>query len=78
MMHASIRRALDKHREEERPMRLLFPKPLNLLRLLATAHHFCRDASGSLADAFDGAEDGRWSLREAPTARFGPLPHSLR
>jgi two-component system, chemotaxis family, chemotaxis protein CheY len=71
--HASIRRAFDKHRQEERPKRLLFPKPLNLLRLLATARHFCRDAPNGLAHAFDDVDDGQWSLREAPTARFSPL-----
>jgi CheY-like chemotaxis protein len=74
--HASIRKAFDKHREEERPRRLLFPKPLNLLRLLATARHFCRDAPSGVTPAFDGADDGQWSLREAPTTRFSPLKNA--
>ena len=71
--HASVKRALDKHRDEARPMRLLFPKPLNLLRLISTVRYFCSDKPCP-ETGWDGSEDEAWSLREAPTARMTPLP----
>jgi CheY-like chemotaxis protein len=67
--HASVSRAFTKHRREGGPVRLLFPKPLNLLRLLATAQAFC--SKGPIA----GEE--LWASTEAPTARFAPLPDVL-
>jgi len=70
--HDSVKKALDKHREEARPMRLLFPKPLNLLRLISTVHYFSDDPVAQK----EGCEamDDEYSPREAPTARF----HRLR
>ena len=58
--HDSVKRALDKHRKELRPLHLLFPKPLNILRLLSTVRYFCSD------EAF--------AAEEAPTVRVHPLP----
>jgi len=71
--HDSVRRALDKHRDEERPMRLLFPKPLNLLRLISTVRYFCSDDPIVLEHGWEAVGDESFSLREAPTARFQPL-----
>jgi CheY-like chemotaxis protein len=72
--HGSVKRALHKHRVETRPTRLLFPKPLNLLRLLETAGYYCSDAASLRPTAWAPEDDDSWSLREAPTARFTPLP----
>jgi two-component system chemotaxis response regulator CheY len=69
--HASVRRALDKHREEAKSIRLLLPKPLNLLRVLATVRYFCSDAPPR-DDAHRNGEDA-WELDEAPTAKFRPI-----
>jgi CheY-like chemotaxis protein len=66
--HPSVARAFAKHRREGGPMRLLFPKPLNLLRLLSTAKVFCSD---------EAAGEELWSANEAPTAKFKPLPDAL-
>jgi CheY-like chemotaxis protein len=67
--HESVRKAFDKHREEARSMRLLFPKPLNLLRLISTVRHF---TDGSSVEDEWTTEDAL-SEHEAPTARFHPL-----
>jgi CheY-like chemotaxis protein len=72
--HASVKRALDKHRLEIRPTRLLFPKPLNLLRLLGTVRHFCSDATSIHPVAWEPDESDSWSVREAPTARISRIP----
>ena len=69
--HASVRRALDKHREEAKSIRLLLPKPLNLLRVLATVRYFCSDDAARGEPLFDG--DDAWDLDEAPTAKFRPI-----
>jgi CheY-like chemotaxis protein len=66
--HDSVKRALDKHQEEARPMRLLFPKPLNLHRLISTAHYFLDDTG-----AHASLEDEPFASREAPTSKFHPL-----
>jgi CheY-like chemotaxis protein len=58
--HDSVKRALNKYRDEIGAMRLLFPKPLHILRLISTVRHFCSD-------------DG-YSPDEAPTTRLRPLP----
>jgi CheY-like chemotaxis protein len=71
--HPSVRRAFDKHRNEEQPSRLLLPKPLNLLRLLATVRYFCSDGACGPPDGLDGTDDETSSLREAPTAKFRPV-----
>ena len=71
--HDSVKRALDKHRDEERPMRLLFPKPLNLLRLISTVRHFCSSEPAPLDHRWETIDDESLSVREAPTARFHPL-----
>ena len=71
--HDSVRRALDRHREEERPMRLLFPKPLNLLRLISTVRHFCSGQPVELDHRWETIDDESLSVREAPTAKFRPL-----
>jgi CheY-like chemotaxis protein len=70
--HDSVKRAFDKHRDEERPLRLLFPKPLNLLRLLSTVRYFC--SSGGVERGWETLDDAAFSLREAPTTRFHRPP----
>ncbi len=72
--HASVKRALHKHHVETRPTRLLFPKPLNLLRLIETARHYCSDTASLRPTAWAPEDDDSWSLREAPTTRITPLP----
>jgi hypothetical protein len=71
--HDSVRRALDKHRDEARPMRLLFPKPLNLLRLISTVRYFCSGDPALHEHGWESQDDESFSLREAPTTRFHPL-----
>jgi CheY-like chemotaxis protein len=71
--HVSVRRALDKHRKEAKSLRLLLPKPLNLLRVLATVGHFCSpDTSRSREEAARLVDD-EWPLHEAPTTKFRPI-----
>jgi hypothetical protein len=54
-------------------MRLLFPKPLNLLRLISTVRYFCSD-DPVLEHGWQAVDDESFSLREAPTARVHLLP----
>jgi len=61
--HESVRRATDPRRAEASHLELLFPKPLNLLRLMSTVRDFCRPLGN--------AEDD--PSREAPTAKFRPI-----
>ena len=70
--HASVRRALDKHRDEARSIRLLLPKPLNLLRVLATVADFCSNLPARSPDTGSGESDA-WPLDEAPTTKYRPL-----
>ena len=67
--HASVKKALDKHRLEIGPTRLLFPKPLNLLRLLETARFFCGDEVSPSSALWEPDDGDAWSARDAPTAR---------
>src|SRR5689334_14574794 len=71
--HQSVRRAFDQYRDEERSLRLLFPKPLSLFRLLSTVRYFCSDDPALIEHGWEAMDDESWSLREAPTARFHPL-----
>jgi CheY-like chemotaxis protein len=71
--HASVRRALDKHREEAKSIRLLLPKPLNILRVLATVRYFCSDDALRAEDANRNNDEDAWELDEAPTAKFRPI-----
>jgi len=71
--HVSVRRALDKHREEAKSIRLLLPKPLNLLRVLASVGHFCSGEASLATEEVDRRGDDEWPRQEAPTTKFRPI-----